>query len=437
MHISFTKLGSAGRVMVPFAIGYIVSYLFRTVNAVIGPDLARELGLSSGDLGLLTSVYFLTFAGAQLPLGLLLDRFGPSRVQIVLLSMAAAGAALFGAAGNLQLLLVGRALVGLGVSGALMAALKANTIWLPRERLTLANAAIVACGGLGAFAGAGPSEALLRAGLGWRDLFYLLAALTAGVALLIHVLVPKQAEVRVVGASGNILASLRSSLAGLRPVYTDPFFWRLAPACGSVIGTAWAVQGLWAARWLAEVDRLPRESVVAHLSTMALALAVGAVILGVVSDRMKRAGVSPLVTVAGAFLCFAAIEAAIIARLPIPAIALWSAFASFGGATVLGYAALAERFSKELAGRANTALNLIHVGTACALQSVMGLIVDLWPASADGSHPAAAYTAAFTLALVLQLAALLWLLVPLRRGAAAAAAMNPSLAEAAVAASGA
>jgi MFS family permease len=112
-------LGSAGRVVVPFSAGYVVSYLFRTVNAVIAPDLVGELGLSPGDLGLLTSIYFLTFAGAQVPLGLLLDRFGPRRVQGALLVVASVGAACFGAAGGLPALLAGRALIGLGVAGGL------------------------------------------------------------------------------------------------------------------------------------------------------------------------------------------------------------------------------------------------------------------------------------------------------------------------------
>ncbi len=70
--------------------GYFLSYLFRTVNAVIGPVLARELGLADNALGLLTSTYFLAFGAAQLPLGMLLDRYGPRRVESGLLLLAGA-----------------------------------------------------------------------------------------------------------------------------------------------------------------------------------------------------------------------------------------------------------------------------------------------------------------------------------------------------------
>ena len=79
-------------VFMPFAGGFFLSYLFRSVNAIIAPQLAADLGLDPADLGFLTSVYFMTFAACQLPLGVALDRFGPRRVQASLLMLAALGA---------------------------------------------------------------------------------------------------------------------------------------------------------------------------------------------------------------------------------------------------------------------------------------------------------------------------------------------------------
>ncbi len=113
------------RLFVPFAAGYFLSYLFRTVNAVIGPVLARELNLGDNALGLLTSTYFLAFGAAQLPLGMLLDRFGPRRVEAVLLLLAGSGAAVFAISDTLTGLAIGRALIGLGVAACLMASFKA------------------------------------------------------------------------------------------------------------------------------------------------------------------------------------------------------------------------------------------------------------------------------------------------------------------------
>jgi MFS family permease len=117
----------------PFAAGYFLSYTYRTVNAVIGPVLVDELGLDAAGLGLLTSAYFIAFAAIQLPLGILLDRFGPRRVEACLLLCAAAGAVVFGLSRDLSQLALGRALIGLGVSCCLMASFKANTQFWPPE----------------------------------------------------------------------------------------------------------------------------------------------------------------------------------------------------------------------------------------------------------------------------------------------------------------
>jgi hypothetical protein len=94
-------------VLLPFAAAYFLSYFYRSVNAVIAPDLARDFALSAASLGLLTSAYFLAFAAFQLPLGLLLDRFGPRRTDAALLLVAALGALVFACAG-LPPLIAGR-----------------------------------------------------------------------------------------------------------------------------------------------------------------------------------------------------------------------------------------------------------------------------------------------------------------------------------------
>ncbi len=301
---------SAALVFVPFAIGYFLSYLFRSVNAVIAPNLAAEMGLSSAQLGLLTSTYFLTFALSQVPLGVLLDHYGPRRVQACLFAVAAVGALVFGAGTNLATLVAGRALIGLGVSGALMAALKAVVLAFPKERLALVNGCLVMFGGIGAYVAAGPTDALVRWS-DWRLVFLLLAGVTALAALMILLVVPDRHRAAPT-------TTLANSLVGLRTVFKNSFFWRIAPASACAIGTAWAIQGLWAARWLEEVDGLSRGDIVFCLSAMAGALAVGALSIGIVGDRLKRAGVNANVPLVAAFTAFALLQMGIVQHLPIP-----------------------------------------------------------------------------------------------------------------------
>jgi sugar phosphate permease len=110
-------------VFLPFAGGYFLSYLYRTINAIISTELSSGMHLRASHLGLLTAVYFLSFAAMQLPVGIALDRYGPRRVQGILLLVAAIGAILFSAARSLAGLSIGRALIGLGVAAALIAGL--------------------------------------------------------------------------------------------------------------------------------------------------------------------------------------------------------------------------------------------------------------------------------------------------------------------------
>lgn len=383
-------------VFFPFVSGYYLSYLFRTINALIAGDLTADLGINTAQLGLLTSAYFLTFALAQLPLGVLLDRYGPRRVQSTLLLVAAAGAALFGAGHSLTALLVGRALIGIGVAAAMMAGLKAVVLWFPRERVALVNGWFVMVGALGALTATTPA-ALVLEWTGWRGLFALLAAATAASALLIHLVVPEMPVRPAGGAPG------RNSL---KAIYANPNFWRVAPLSATCIGTAWALQGLWAAPWLADVEHLDHPHVVRHLFVMGVALCAGALLFGIGADRLRRRGVRPQTLLSLAASSLIAAQIALIAGLH-PSDAMWTVIAATGGATVLSYATLAEYFPKEIAGQANAALNILHIGGACLIQYGIGLVVGDW-ASHAGDHPAIAYKTAFALNLVLQILALAW-----------------------------
>ena len=367
--------------LLPFAAGYYLSYLFRTINALIAGDLAAELGLSAADLGLLTSVYFLVFAAVQLPLGALLDRYGPRTIQSALLLLAGAGALVFALADGLLGLMIGRALMGLGVALALMAGFKAIVLWFPAERMALANGWLVMLGALGAVTATAPAESSCRRSAGAAcSLFWLLVG--AG------------------GASGSVgRARAQSQLpisrrhaqpVSLSAVYRDRRFWRIAPLSAIGIGTSWSLQGLWAAPWLRDVDGLDRAGVVQHLSVMAVAVCVSALLLGVVADRLRRRGVKTEVVLASTLGASMTAQAALVLAGRCRRYLLWAVIAAAGAATVLSFAILAEYFPKEMSGRANAALNLLHVGGAFVLQSATGLIIEQWP-EVHGTYPAEAH----------------------------------------------
>jgi type IV secretory pathway TrbF-like protein/predicted MFS family arabinose efflux permease len=388
-------------VFLSFAAGYFLSYLFRTINALIAGPLTSELGLGAANLGLLASVYFLTFAAAQIPIGALLDRYGPRRVQSSLLLIAAAGAALFATSQRFLPLMVARAMIGVGVAASLTAGLKAVILWFPKERVALLNGCMIMLGALGAVTATMPAEHLLR-WIGWRGLFGFLAIATAFSAAIVYFAVPEP-------TAGH---SNCSSPASLKTIYTDWRFWKIVPLSATCVGSAWALQGLWAAPWFTDVERLGREALIGRLFIMAVAVSVGALVLGTVADRLGRRGVGPQTLLAVVAATSIAAQVALIVRLPLPSVLPWSVVAIVGAGTVLSYAILAEYFPKELAGRANGALNVFHLGWAFIVQYATGLILAQWPR--DGGHyPMIAYQVAFGLNAAIQIAAVAsFLLVP-------------------------
>lgn len=138
------------RVFALFSLGYFVSFLFRGVNLGFSPFLVHDLGLSTTDLGTLTSLYFLGFAAAQIPGGVLLDHFGARRVIALVMLIAAIGIYLFGNAHSLAAMMAGRLLIGVGVSVCLGGAFKATAQHFPLNQLTLINGLVMAVGGMGA-----------------------------------------------------------------------------------------------------------------------------------------------------------------------------------------------------------------------------------------------------------------------------------------------
>lgn len=386
--------------LLPLAAGYFLSYLFRNVNGVIATDIMRDLGIGAGALGLLTSVYFLTFAAAQLPVGVLLDRFGPRRVQCALLLCAGAGSLVCALPAGLPGLLLGRALIGLGTAGGLVAGLKASAEWFPRERLPLVNGALVMCGGLGAFAATWPVEYGLSR-TDWRGLLVLLAIAAAGIAVAVRLIVPGREAARPVQQG----AAVR-----LRDVASDPRFQRFAPLSASCFGSVLAVQGLWAGPWLADVDGLSRAEVASDLACMAVVLIVAAPLWGALTQRLR--GRLPLAQVgAGACALLMATECAVLTTTGFTSVAAWCLFAVFGGMTVLSFSVVADVFPSAAIGRANAALNVLHIGCSFAVQLGIGQIVALWDPVA-GHYPAVAYKAGLALPLAMQAAALLWFAWP-------------------------
>lgn len=387
-------------VFMPFACGYFFSYFFRSVNAVVAPYLRQDIDLGPADLGLMSAAYFLTFAAFQIPLGLLLDRYGPRPVQGSLYCVAALGALLFSLADDLTTLILARALIGFGVSGGLMAALKAIVMWFPLKRVALVNGWYLACGGLGVLAATGPVEWAMGA-MDWRQMFMALAAVTLVAGVLILLVVPERPNSAAAGSLGQQIREVGQ-------LYRDPYFWRIVPLIFTCSGSYLAIQGLWAGPWLSDVDGFSQGEVASHLTVMAVGMVVGLLGSGLFAAVILRLGydMSGVCGFSAAFSIFGMLV--LITGILPSSFMTWAYIGLVVVLTSLVFAALSHHFPMEQAARANTAANVLVFGMAFFYQWGMGWMIEQWPVAVDGGYPRVAYLWAFIAATATQVLAFIW-----------------------------
>ncbi|MEM5428891.1 MFS transporter [Cupriavidus oxalaticus] len=393
------------RVLAVFSLGFLVSYVFRGVNLGFAPHLTRELGLNAGDLGLLTSFYFLGFACAQLPAGILLDRYGPRRTEAAMLLIAVAGSLVFALAPGMAGLAAGRLLIGVGVSVCLGAAIQALSMWFPLSRMPLLNGVVMAIGGFGAVLVGTPLSWLLSL-TDWRMVSAGLAAVSLAMAALLWFGVPDKPR------AGK--ESLREQLRGTRQILGSERFWRVVPLTLLNQGVFLAVQTLWVGAFLRDVPGFDPATSARLVSVIGFAMMAGCVGSGWAARHLERIGVSLYAFAGIGMTGFIVVQALLMAQVPLPPVLLWAAYGVFGSSGILTYAVLARSFPDALIGRATTALTLTVFLATFACQVGVGFVLDLWPSS-GGHYPKAAHMTAWGGLVVLQVLAAVWYLMGARR----------------------
>jgi MFS family permease len=394
-----------------FAGAYLLSYVYRTVNAVISPELSAALGVSASSLGLLTSAYFIAFAAMQVPAGMLLDRYGPRRVEPILLFVAGCGALGFASGEHLGSLVAARALIGVGVSVCLMAPLKAIATWYAPERQGSLSGWIMVAGGLGVLASSAPLAAALTV-MSWRAIFVVLAAATFVAALAILLLVP-DIPGKAQGQDGA------RPWAGVQRVFRSARFWWIAPISMASSGSFMAIQGLWSVPWLMEVDGYSRAAAANHLLLVGIVILTGYLALGFFATALRRQGIDARHIFAAGFGLHLVMLFVMVGELLPWTYLVWALYGLGSAVNVLGFSVLNEGFPRQLTARANTALNLLMFTGSFAMQAGIGLAADAARAWL-GTDAAGGLRVAFTIVAIVQALAYVWFMLGWRRHSASA-----------------
>jgi len=380
-----------------FAFAYFLSALVRAVTATLAPVLNAELGLGAGDLGLLAGAYFLGFASVQLPLGRALDRLGPKRVLIGFIALAVLGCAAFALARGFVTLVLARMLIGMGVGACLMAPMKSFREHLPASLQLRATSWMLMTGSLGMIASTLPVQWVLPS-IGWRGLFWLLAAAFVLAISMIAAFVPRD----------RATPPQQAAEQGYVAIVRQRGFIRYVPLGFFNYGGMVAVQSLWAGPWLTQVCGFTPAEAASGLFGINTAMLFTFMAWGGLLPRLYQRGwTAPRLIARGLPLSLLALGATVLAGSDATAWA-WAVFCVSSTFVSLAQPSIGQSFPAPQAGRAISAYNLVIFAGVFAVQWGVGLVIDAlerigWPV-------VSAFQGAFALFALLCILSYVWFL---------------------------
>jgi MFS family permease len=377
---------------------YLVSQFLRNSVGVIAPDLAREMGLSAGEIGLLSSAFFFSFAAAQVPLGIALDRYGPKRCMLACAAIAFFGTFVFAIATTSAGLITARILMGLGSSCYLMAPLALYARRFAPERFTMLAGVQMAIGTIGTLFVTAPL-AFASATIGWRATFFGVAGLVVLCGALIAFVVREDAVEHAPAAQGE---TLRENFAGIAEVVRMRGFWPLFLMHAVSYSSYAIIVGLWGGPYLAHVYGYGLTARGDLLMLPALSQIIGVVAWG--HAQRVIGSYKPLV-LGGALATAAALGLLAAIGKPEPwVLAVW--LAVFGLLPAYLPVLIAHGRSllpPQLVGRGMTLFNIGSMGGTFVVQLASGTLIDVF-APIAGAYPLEAYRTVFAVQALVVLA---------------------------------
>jgi MFS family permease len=376
----------------------VLSQFYRSSTGVIAPDLAAELALAPEQIGLVSGAFFVAIALLQLPVGILLDRFGPHRVIVAMMGIAVVGSIAFAFAGGFAELVLARVLIATGFAAVTIGSVVILRNRLPPVELAASMSILFAAANTGSLVATAPLGHA-AAWIGWRETFLVLAAISALAAAAFHLLLRDRARDAARDAAAEPFAA---TVTGVLDVLRIPAMRLVAPLVAVGYASVVAVVGLWGAPYLHDVYGLGMTERADALSVMAVALVLGTLVCGPLEKRLGNR--RRLVTL-GCLATAAAVAA--LAAWPHPGVAtataLLSLFAFFSGFSVIVMAHGMALLPQRLSGRGATVLNIALLGGAAIIQSVSGSLLD---AGTRIAGTEGAYRALFALLAAVLVAAL-------------------------------
>jgi predicted MFS family arabinose efflux permease len=370
------------------AFAYLLSQFYRSAIAVIARLVAQDLGLDQALLGALSSAWFIAFATMQIPVGVLLDRYGPRRTVASLMLVAVVGAIVFATATTQTMAIAGQALIGIGCSPIFMGSLHAVSHWFARDRFASLSSLVLAFATVGILLSARPFGQLVE-WIGWRAAYLIVAAATALASLAVALLAR--------GRDGDVTDqaaadSWGSAIGGVGEALRIRALWLILPLNFAGYSSLITVRGLWGGPYLGDVFGFSLRDIGNWLFAFTLLMVAGTLIYGWLQQGWRR---SKSLVQTGSWGIV--IGLGMLAIWPDAGLATTVAglgLIAFFGSTYVVLMAQAKQFLPDrLIGRGLASLNFVSFAGAGVIQAATGAVAQM--ALDRGATAAMSYGALF------------------------------------------
>jgi sugar phosphate permease len=372
-----------------------MALFYRVSMAVVARDITADFHLTATQLGTLSSIFFIVYALAQIPLGIMLDRFGGKIVVCGLGVMTTAGIVLFALAPGYHAALAGRVLLGIGTSCVLMGSLKIFTNWFSQQEFAIIAGYIMAIGNLGNLFATAPL-ALAASSFGWRNALLAVGLAQVLATALVYLIVDNSPPPKTQATSAHPTPpASTSALGGLRSVAGNPSFWLLGLLGFFYYGNFMLVQSLWGGPYLMDTFKASRSVAGGILFCSAGGFIAGCLCIGKISTHLLNSRKTTLLvgqSITLALLTFLLGPAEQLSMAALKALFVGIGFFASSGITI--YPMVREMFPHAITGTALSTLNFFVVAGVAVIQLMTGIILDRFPQTAGG-YSAAAYHRAF------------------------------------------
>lgn len=267
------------------AIYYSYEYFLRISPSVMEHSLREHFGLTATGFGMLSAFYYYAYVPLQIPVGVLLDRYGPRLLITIACLICVVGTFMFAGTTVFWIAALGRFLVGFGSAFAFVGVLKLATIWLPEDKLGMVSGMAAALGTIGAMIGDNLLGALVM-DIGWERTVNLTAY--AGIILAVILWFGIRDKKSTNQKQSGTVDSFRKSMIDLGIIVRNKQIW-LNGLFGCLVYLPTTVFAeLWGIPYLKHAHALTQSQADFANSLLFFGFTLGAPTMGYISDKLKR-----------------------------------------------------------------------------------------------------------------------------------------------------